>query len=92
MRIKIIEAMAANVTVVSTPIGAEGIPVRSGTDIALAEDPIAFADAVTHLLLDPEAAGHMARQARGTVEAHFDYRPVCRRLADFLDSLTPQNG
>ena len=92
MRIKVIEAMAAHMAVVSTPIGAEGIPVRNGTDIALAEDPVAFADAVIHLLLDAEAAGHMARQARGTVEAHFDYRPVCKRLADFLESLTSQNG
>ena len=92
MRIKIIEAMAANMAVVSTPVGAEGIPVRNGTDIALAEDPVAFADAVIHLLLDSEVAGNMAQQARSTVEAHFDYRPVCKRLAEFLESLTPQNG
>src|SRR5262249_53453364 len=49
-RLKIFEAMAARVPVVSTTIGAEGLKVASGENIMIADDPREFADRCVHLL------------------------------------------
>jgi len=87
MRIKIIEAMAAQKAIVSTSIGAEGIPVENGKDIFLADYPKDFSDAVVRLLSEPSLANEMAGLARTTVEQHFDYRPVCRKLVEFYEAL-----
>jgi glycosyltransferase involved in cell wall biosynthesis len=51
-RLKIYEAMGAAKAVVSTSIGAEGLDVRDGENIVIADDPSAFTSAVIHLLRD----------------------------------------
>ena len=45
-RIKIFEAMAMAKPVVSTTIGAEGLPVTSGENVVLADTPEAFAELI----------------------------------------------
>lgn len=52
-RFKILEAGACRKAVLSTVLGAEGIPVTDGQDILLADDPREFADAILRLLRDP---------------------------------------
>jgi len=49
-RLKIVEAMAMEVPVVSTTIGAEGLDVHDGEDILIADDAASFAQAVLRLL------------------------------------------
>src|SRR5262249_50295132 len=49
-RLKIIEAWAASTAVVSTSLGAEGLPARDGHNIALADSPENFTSAVSRLL------------------------------------------
>ena len=56
-RVKIIEAWAAGVPVVSTPLGAEGLPARAGEHLLLADDAPGFRDAVSSLLASPALAG-----------------------------------
>jgi len=51
-RLKIFEAMAAGRAVVSTSVGAEGLDVRDGHDIMLADEPPRFAELVIDLLRD----------------------------------------
>ncbi len=53
-RIKIFEAMAMGKAVVSTSLGAEGLPVTSGDDVLLADTPAEFAEAVIGLLENSE--------------------------------------
>jgi sugar transferase (PEP-CTERM/EpsH1 system associated) len=69
-RIKIFEAMAMGRAVVSTTIGAEGLPVRDGHDILIADDPRQFADAVTRLMRDTKARSALETAARRTVERY----------------------
>ena len=60
-RLKILEAWAAGLPVVSTTLGAEGLPVRDGENILLADGAAAFAGAVSRLLACTESrreAGH----------------------------------
>ncbi|MCW5977849.1 MAG: glycosyltransferase [Bryobacteraceae bacterium] len=53
-RVKILEAWAAGTPVVSTSIGAEGLPASDGEHLLLANDPCSFAAAVSRLLADDE--------------------------------------
>jgi glycosyltransferase involved in cell wall biosynthesis len=55
-RMKIVEAFAWGIPVVSTTVGAEGLDVADGTTIVLADDPQDFAGAIVRLLADPAAA------------------------------------
>jgi polysaccharide biosynthesis protein PslH len=64
-RLKIIESWAAGTAVVSTSIGAEGLPARHGQNILLADSPESFASAVTLLLESPmqrRRIGHAGRE------------------------------
>lgn len=81
-RLKIFEAMAMERPVVSTTVGAEGLPVRDGVDIVLADEPETFADAVAALLLDPERAATIGRAAADQVRAEYGWDRVAARFAE----------
>ncbi|MBL9151732.1 MAG: glycosyltransferase [Verrucomicrobiales bacterium] len=85
-RIKIFEAMAQGVPVVSTTIGAEGLPVTDGRDILIADQPDTFADAVIRLLDQPDFAATLARQAREKLVASHSWSRVA---ATFIDLCAP---
>lgn len=82
VRVKLLEAFAAGIPVVSTRIGAEGLADQDGTFCRLADDPQAFADAVVALLEDPSEAAAMAKRARHEVEQHWDMAVITRRLVE----------
>jgi glycosyltransferase involved in cell wall biosynthesis len=75
-RFKLLEAMAAGTPVVSTTVGAEGVPVRSGHELLLADEPAEFAAAVLRLLDDPGLGRRLAAAARRLVTQQFDWRVV----------------
>jgi sugar transferase (PEP-CTERM/EpsH1 system associated) len=81
-RLKIYEAMAMGCPVVSTTIGAEGLPLTHGETIALADEPAEFADAVIALLHAPEEATRMAERAERLVRGSFGWQDVARRFSD----------
>src|SRR5260370_31999087 len=66
-RLKIFEALAMAKAVVSTPVGAEGLPLRPGEHFLRADDPTEFARAVTSLLRDPARPRARAAAGRGVV-------------------------
>ena len=82
VRVKLLEAFAAGIPVVSTRIGAEGLAREDGDVCALADDPRDFADQIVRLFDHPQQAAEMARRARAEVEAHWDMPAITRRLAD----------
>jgi len=88
-RLKIYEAMAMGRPVVSTTVGAEGLPLVPGRDIAIADDPDAFADAVLALLSDPAARRRMAATARSLVAERYDWSAVAGALVDAIRAATP---
>ena len=81
VRVKLLEAFAAGIPVVSTRLGAEGLADRDGEICALADDPAAFAEHVVRLLRLPEEAEALARRARAEVVAKRDMRAMTERLA-----------
>ncbi|HEU0131822.1 MAG TPA: glycosyltransferase, partial [Mycobacteriales bacterium] len=79
-RLKVLEAFAANRPVLSTPKGVEGLDVTDGVDCAVADDPAAFAAAVTALLPDLGRRRALAAAARAVAEAHA-WGPLGERFA-----------
>jgi len=62
-RLKIFEAMSAGRAIVSTSVGAEGLPVESERNILLADTSTAFADAVIRVLTNGELRKRLGREA-----------------------------
>jgi len=82
VRVKLLEAFASGIPVVSTFLGAEGLANIDSKICALADDADGFADRVVELLDDPEKAAAMARRAREEVSAHRDIRVMTERLVE----------
>ncbi|HEU4597991.1 MAG TPA: glycosyltransferase, partial [Pyrinomonadaceae bacterium] len=79
-RLKILEAMAAGVPVVSTTLGAEGIEVRDGENIILADDAEATRDALSSLNEDEGLHQRLASGGRALVFAQYDWSSLGARL------------
>ena len=88
-RLKIFEAMAAGRAVVSTSIGAEGLPTENGRHLLLADDPTAFARSVVTLLRDAETRRRRwsPRRARSSPSA-----TTGPRLPPTSTTLSPKRG
>ena len=82
VRVKLLEAFAAGIPVVSTNVGAEGLATKDGEFCALADDPAAFAACVIALLRDPERAAAMAQRARAEVVANWDMAAITAKLVE----------
>jgi glycosyltransferase involved in cell wall biosynthesis len=94
-RVKILEAQAVGRPVVSTSVGAEGLGLRHGESILLADDPAAFARHVAAVLSDDALAGRLAAAGRRHVVAQHDWRRIGERLAGVLRDrvgLAPRAG
>ena len=86
-RLKIFEAMAMGKAVVSTVIGAEGLPVTSDEQLVLADGPVEFARSVLDLLRNRDRRRRLERAARALVLDRFDWSVVARELEDALLAL-----
>jgi glycosyltransferase involved in cell wall biosynthesis len=81
-RLKIFEALAMGKAVVSTSIGAEGLPLVDGQHFVRADDPGAFARAVVSLLRAPERRRALGEAGRRLVEERHSWPQVARDFAD----------
>ena len=79
-RLKIYEAMALGAPIVSTTIGAEGLPVQDGEHLRLADSPEAQAAAIVDLLQRPDEAQRLAAHARHYVEQHCSWEAVATQF------------
>jgi glycosyltransferase involved in cell wall biosynthesis len=84
IRNKILEAAASGRAVVSTTLGAEGLGLRAGEELLLADSPAEFADAVTSLLRDPLRREALERRARAAAERH-RWERIGKALNDVVD-------
>jgi glycosyltransferase involved in cell wall biosynthesis len=72
VRVKILEAMASGVPVISTTIGCEGLAVRDGEHLLIADTPAAFAQACATVLADASLACRLAANAHRLVLERYD--------------------
>jgi sugar transferase (PEP-CTERM/EpsH1 system associated) len=85
-RLKIYEAMAMEKPIVSTSIGAEGLPIEDGREIVLADTPETFADAVIKLIKQPEVAHEIGQRAATKVRQKFGWDKVAESFAVVCES------
>jgi len=76
MRVKILEAMARGLPIVSTTIGYEGIELTPGEQLLVGDTPEAFARALISLLRDPAQGRRLAAAGRRIAEERYDWRVV----------------
>ena len=81
-RLKIYEAMAMEKPVISTTIGAEGLPLQNGAELLIADDARTFAEAVVKVLSDPELATKLGASAANLVRRDFGWAGVAASFAD----------
>lgn len=75
-RLKILEAFALGVPVVSTPVGHEGLAVIPNEHLLSAETATAFGDAITRLLADADLRRRLIANARRLAVAHYDWDQI----------------
>jgi glycosyltransferase involved in cell wall biosynthesis len=76
LRIRILEAMAAGVPVVASPVAIEGMSLEAGRHLLVAARPAEYRSHVQRLLSDPEFGRSLAREAQSHV--HAIYGPAAR--------------
>jgi glycosyltransferase involved in cell wall biosynthesis len=87
--------MAMGKAVVSTSIGAEGLPVTDGKNIVIADTPERFARSVVSLLCQPELSKSLGLSARCYVEQKHSWKAVtdvfegslCRVVREYGDKI-----
>ena len=91
-RLKIYEAMAMEKAIVSTSVGAEGLPVTDGNELRIADTPETFAAAVVELLNNRDQATALGQRAAQTVRQKFGWSGVAKRFAEICEATFEQHA
>jgi polysaccharide biosynthesis protein PslH len=84
MRVKIIEGMAMERTIISTSIGAEGIAYTDRLNMIIANTPGEFAEAIIWCFNHPDEAIEMGRQAAKLVHEKYNSRVIGTQILNFI--------
>jgi glycosyltransferase involved in cell wall biosynthesis len=88
-RLKVVEGLAMGKAMVSTALGCEGIAVRDGEHLLIADAADAFAARVVELFEDPARAAMLGRAGRTLMEDEYSWEIAGTRLRALYDRLTP---
>jgi glycosyltransferase involved in cell wall biosynthesis len=91
-RVKILEAFANRIPVVSTTIGAEGLNVKSGRHLLVADEPAAFAEACVRLLEDTDLRKSLVEAAHEEFLEHHHWGLARERVRELLIETAGSGG
>ena len=91
MRIKIIEAMAAGKTVISTNIAARGIFYENNKNITIADTPKNFADAITKCINNKDFCNRVGNNAKKLVTQKHNNKLIIDKLVNFYQKILNVN-
>jgi len=91
-RLKIFEALACGKAVVSTPVGAEGLPLSDGTHAVLRSDAADFAEAITTLLTHPGTRRRLEEEGRALVVREHSWTQVAETFQALCAAATARPG
>jgi glycosyltransferase involved in cell wall biosynthesis len=88
MRVRILEAFARGMPVVTTTVGLEGIEAEPGTEVVVADTPETFAAATVQLIKDEAFQRQLAANGRRLAEERYDWQAVLH----MMDRVYPQEA
>jgi polysaccharide biosynthesis protein PslH len=86
-RLKILEAMAAGLPVVSTKVGVAGLGLTDGVEVMIADDPQEMADKAVQLLRDKKLAKDIGEAGQRHVKKYFDWKSIVKLHDPIYNSL-----
>lgn len=89
-RLKVVEALANHLPLVTTSIGCEGIDLTDGTDALIADDAAGFAAACARVLADGELRQDLADRGGELFEARYDWERIETRIADLARTVVSE--
>lgn len=87
LRIKLVEGLAYGKPIITTSIGAEGIPYTKNKELLIADTTEEFVTAIINLLSNSTQKLQLQTNARALAESHFDYKKLASQLILFYDQL-----
>ena len=87
-RFKILEAGACNIPIVSTTLGAEGIPVKDGRDIVIADEADKFAEAIINVIRDGKLSTTLAKNCKQLIQNYFSVETLIEEADAILKFLS----
>ncbi len=81
-RLKILEALSMEKTVLSTTVGAEGLETRGGKHLLIQDNPQAFAETAAEVLRRPEDFKHLGKKGRELVLKAYTWDAIAGLLGD----------
>lgn len=87
LRIKLVEGLAYGKAIITTSIGAEGIPYTSGKDLIIADSGKDFSNTIIELLTNISKKQNLQSAARQLAERTFDYKVIASQLINFYKGL-----
>ena len=92
MRVKILNALAQGLPIISTTLGCEGIAVETDRHLLVADTPEDFARATIRLLENKTLANELGDNGRQLIQSTYDFRVACRPIdALYQKVLATQN-
>ncbi len=88
LRIKLVEGLAYGKPIITTSIGAEGIPYTKNKDLLIADSNQDFVNAIVSLLSNAQQKQELQTNARLLAESQFDYKLLASALMLFYKQLT----
>lgn len=92
MRVKIIQGMALGKTIISTKIGAEGIPVENGNNIFLADTPEEFLEAISNCINNQGGCKQTGINGRKFAEENYSNQAAGKKIDVFYKALTNKHN
>ncbi|MEM6503641.1 MAG: glycosyltransferase family 4 protein [Cyanobacteria bacterium P01_C01_bin.89] len=91
-QVKVVEAMARGIPVVTMAAIAESSPIEHGVNGLIADDEEQFAQCVTFLLENPDRAMEIGLAARETIRREFSQQTLTETLGAAIESVKMRSG
>lgn len=90
-RFKILEAAACGIPIVSTTLGAEGIPVINGEHVVVADDAESFAIGICRIVQDRAFGALIAENSRQLIKKSYSIDTLVHEAEDIIEFLKAEN-
>jgi glycosyltransferase involved in cell wall biosynthesis len=86
-KVKILEALALQRAVLTTPIGAEGLELTRGREVFIEDHPESFESSLMKLLSDPDLRRELGQRGRDWAERHASLEVLRTKIARLLEEV-----